>query len=115
MSDFTETAELRIADLGSAVKLSSPTDTVTFKIGTPGYVAPEILQGQPYSFGCDIWSLGCLLHVLLSGTPPFWDDDRAKRNRLVCNHEPIEFQHNQYLASASNSCKHFLQSMLHKD
>lgn len=43
MSDFTETAEVRIADLGSAVKLSYPTDKVTFKIGTPGYVAPEIL------------------------------------------------------------------------
>ena len=34
--------------------------------GTPGYVAPEILQGHPYSFACDIWSLGCLLHVLLT-------------------------------------------------
>ena len=66
MSDFSDKAQVRIADLGSAIKLTSPTDTATAIIGTPGYVAPEILQGHPYSFACDIWSLGCLLHVLLT-------------------------------------------------
>lgn len=43
MSDFSSNAKVRIADLGSAVKLSAITDTSTFSIGTPGYIAPEIL------------------------------------------------------------------------
>ena len=76
MSNFTEDAKLIIADLGSAVKLRSLTDTVTFKIGTPGYIAPEIILGKPYGLAVDIWSLGCIMHVLLTATPPFWDDDR---------------------------------------
>ena len=114
MSDFSEEAKVRIADLGSALKLASPTDTSSFKIGTPGYVAPEILQGQPYSFSCDVWSLGCLLHVLLSATPPFWDEDRKERNRKVCT-EPLNLQQNQYMAKLSDSCKDLLNLMLAKD
>ena len=114
MTDFSEEAKVRIADLGSAYKLASPTDTTSFKIGTPGYVAPEILQGLPYSFSCDVWSLGCLLHVLLTATPPFWDDDRKERTRKVCN-EPLDLQQNQYMSKLSDACKEFLSLILTKD
>lgn len=84
MSDFSVDAKAVIADLGSACKLRSPTEMISFKIGTPGYIAPEILTGETYSFPCDIWSVGCLMHVLLTASPPFWDDDRKERNRKVC-------------------------------
>lgn len=114
MSDFSEEAKVRIADLGSAIKLASPTDTTNFKIGTPGYVAPEVLQGLPYSFGCDVWSLGCLMHVLLTATPPFWNEDRKERTRKVCN-EPLDLEHNQYMAKLSDSCKELLILLLTKD
>ena len=50
MSDFSAKAQVRIADLGSAIKLTSPTDTASAVIGTPGYVAPEVLQGQALRF-----------------------------------------------------------------
>jgi serine/threonine protein kinase len=114
MSDFSEEAKVRIADLGSAIKLASPSDTTNFKIGTPGYVAPEVLQGLPYSFGCDVWSLGCLMHVLLTATPPFWNDDRKERTRKVC-HEPLDLENNQYMAKLSDSCKELLILLLTKD
>ena len=83
-ADFSEETKIRIADLGSSVKLSQTNEKVTFKIGTPGYIAPEILKGETYSYPVDIWSFGCLLHVLLSATPPFWHDERPARNRRVC-------------------------------
>jgi len=76
MSNFAEDAKAITADLGSAVKPRTKTDTVTFKIGTPGYIAPEIILGKPYGLAVDVWSLGCIMHVLLTATPPFWDDDR---------------------------------------
>lgn len=39
--------------------------------GTVQYMAPEILQGDPYDFAVDYWSLGCVAFDLLTGSPPF--------------------------------------------
>jgi len=114
MTDFSEDAKVRIADLGSAIKLESSEHKTCFKIGTPGYTAPEVIQGKPYSFSCDIWSFGCLLHVLLSAQPPFWDEDRKTRDNKVC-FEPLNLEANRYTANLSASCKNLLAQMLEKD
>lgn len=76
VSDNTSKATFKLADFGSATKLSSPEDTTDIRIGTPGYMAPEVLLGKPYSFSCDIWSLGALMTVLVSAQLPFYESNR---------------------------------------
>ena len=81
MSDYTANAQVRIADFGSAFKLKSRDSFGTFRIGTPGYTAPELLLKKPYRFEIDIWALGVLMHILMTMKMPFWDNDQKRRNK----------------------------------
>ncbi|KAF8473975.1 kinase-like domain-containing protein [Kalaharituber pfeilii] len=40
-------------------------------VGSPDYMAPEVLKGEDYDFTVDYWSLGCMLYEALAGYPPF--------------------------------------------
>lgn len=51
--------------------------------GTPGYVAPEVLFKKPYDHRCDIWALGVVLFIMLSGTPPFYHPDNFELFELI--------------------------------
>ncbi|XP_005810641.1 serine/threonine-protein kinase Sgk1-like [Xiphophorus maculatus] len=46
--------------------------------GTPEYLAPEVLLGQPYSLAVDWWGLGAVLFEMLSGLPPFYSSSRLE-------------------------------------
>ena len=65
---------LKVADFGLARLLDENTLAST-TCGTPGYVAPEVLMQKPYGKSCDLWSIGVVAFILLSGTPPFYEED----------------------------------------
>jgi len=67
-------SSLKIADFGLSRILEGGTMAST-ACGTPGYVAPEILETKPYSYPCDYWSIGVIAFILLSGTAPFYEED----------------------------------------
>jgi serine/threonine protein kinase len=70
MTESNDHGQPKIVDFGLS-KIIGPSETATEPFGTLGYVAPEVLKKSPYSFSCDIWSLGCILYALLSGSLPF--------------------------------------------
>ena len=77
--DESENSPVKITDFGFAQFLSnSPNANIKQPLGlTPGYVAPEILRGDSYDCKADMWSLGVILYVLLSGLKPFPRDQPA--------------------------------------
>lgn len=82
MSDNTENAVPKLVDFGLA-KMIGPNEKADEPFGTLGYVAPEVLKKEPYSTSCDIWSLGCILYALLSGSLPFDDESQKETIRLT--------------------------------
>ena len=60
---------LKIIDFGNS-NFCEPGTTLKNKLGTVYYVAPEVLKGA-YNNKCDVWSLGVIMYLLLSGKPPF--------------------------------------------
>ena len=59
---------LKMIDFGTAKVLTDYTSTI---IGTPHYIAPEILQGRGYSLSCDFWSIGICMYEIFYGKYPF--------------------------------------------
>ena len=59
---------LKMIDFGTAKVLKNYTSTI---IGTPHYIAPEILQGKGYSLTCDFWSMGICMYEIFYGFYPF--------------------------------------------
>jgi len=66
---------IKLADFSFAKYVKKKNSCRTL-CGTPGYLAPEMLEQFPaYDVKCDVWSVGCLLFLLLAGYLPFDDDD----------------------------------------
>jgi len=70
--------EVKVADFGLSKDTSSGMSAMTTCCGSPSYVAPEVLQQGTYNNCCDIWSLGVILYVLLSGFLPFYGDTQEE-------------------------------------
>ncbi|MBN3287036.1 KPSH1 kinase, partial [Polyodon spathula] len=51
--------------------------------GTPEYIAPEILLRKPYTSAVDMWALGVITYILLSGSMPFEDENRTRLYRMI--------------------------------
>ncbi|RXG43434.1 hypothetical protein VDGE_00776 [Verticillium dahliae] len=58
--------------------------------GTPEYLAPELLMGQGYQKTVDWWTLGVLLYEMLTGLPPFYDENTNEMYRKILS-EPLHF------------------------
>jgi serine/threonine protein kinase len=80
---LTDASEPRLADFGvSREKVETSTMT---RIGTPTYMAPEILQAQKYNEKVDIYSFGMILWQMVSGRPPFSSEPAAQANQQENN------------------------------
>lgn len=60
---------MKVIDFGLSKKFQED-ELLNSVVGTPYYVAPEVLSGS-YDYRCDIWSIGVIMFLLMCGVPPF--------------------------------------------
>lgn len=65
---------IKIADFGFSKSFADESEKLMTSCGSPGYVAPEILTAESYDKSVDMWSVGVIIYILLSGYPPFYAD-----------------------------------------
>jgi len=106
----TDDSQLKLADFGFAKRCEGGEECLTTQCGTPGYVAPEILEGVPYGTKSDMWSIGVITYILLGGYPPFIEQDQ-KRLFSKIRRGQYEF-HEEYWGSVSKEAKDLISSML---
>nr|XP_046228108.1 serine/threonine-protein kinase H1-like [Scatophagus argus] len=81
--------------------------------GTPEYMAPEVLLRKPYSCAVDMWALGVIAYIVLSGCMPFEDDSRTRLYRSIVRGK-YSFKGDPW-PSVSNLAKDFIQRLLPLD
>lgn len=109
---FESRNRLKLADFGSA-ECFRQGDLMSGIVGTPYYVAPEVLAGREYSEKVDVWSAGVILYTMLAGIPPFYGDSAREIFEAVLRAN-IRFP-TRLFHSVSLSAKDLLRRMLCKD
>jgi len=106
-----ENSVLKIIDFGTSRKITEDIKC-TELIGTPYYVAPEVLEGA-YDEKCDLWSCGVILYIMLSGYPPFNGLNTGKIFKKI-KHALYTFSSEEW-QGISEDAKDLISKLLQKD
>ena len=113
MTSTDEDSDIRILDFGLS-KILGPYEKCDEPYGTLTYCAPEIIVDEPYSKPVDLWSLGVMTYLMVSGKLPFNAEDENEIARQVVYDEP-NYTRNPIWKSISNECLDFIKKLLEKD
>ncbi|XP_010011977.1 PREDICTED: LOW QUALITY PROTEIN: myosin light chain kinase, smooth muscle-like, partial [Nestor notabilis] len=103
---------LKIIDFGLARKLA-PDTPVKVLHGTPEFMAPEVVAFEPVGFSTDMWSVGVICYILLSGESPFQgDNDMETLSNITAAKWDFE---EETFSEISQQAKDFISQLLQKD
>lgn len=100
--------KVKLCDFGFARSMSESSLVMTSVKGTPLYMAPELVQEQPYDHTVDLWSIGIILYELFAGEPPFYTKSMYTLLQRIAREDV------KYPETMSNTFRSFLQGLLIK-
>jgi len=104
---------IRISDLGLAMRIPSG-EKIKGRVGTVGYMAPEVVRNERYSMSPDWWGLGCIIYEMISGRPPFRNrKEKVKREEVDrrVKEDTEAYTSSKFTEEAKSICS----MLLHKD
>lgn len=102
---------IKLADFGFCKPLKDARDLSQTMLGSPIYMAPQVLKGEVYTMKADIWSLGVVLYEMLYGFCPFEEKTIARLISLI-DESTVVFPSN---VKISKKAQDLLKRMLVKD
>ncbi|XP_065184052.1 serine/threonine-protein kinase Sgk2-like [Sycon ciliatum] len=100
---------IKITDFGLCKEGIMDGDTTGTFCGTPEYLAPEVLQKKLYTKAVDWWCLGCVLHEMLFGLPPWYSTNLAEMYNGILT-QPLRLK-----STISANARTILRDLLEKD
>ncbi|DBA04303.1 TPA: hypothetical protein N0F65_002065, partial [Lagenidium giganteum] len=113
-ADHKTYSTVKLADFGSAGPPSN--DNKADDIGTSAYLAPELLQAGMCTSSADMWSLGCVLYIMLSGAHPFDLEGTATDEEVEhrIKYGELSFDYGPW-TTMSSEAKDLITKLMHKD
>ncbi|KAL2003775.1 hypothetical protein VTN02DRAFT_2269 [Thermoascus thermophilus] len=105
------TGHIALCDFGLCKLDMKDEDRTNTFCGTPEYLAPELLLGNGYTKSVDWWTLGVLLYEMLTGLPPFYDENTNEMYRKILQ-EPLTFPSHDIVP---NAARDLLTKLLDRD
>ncbi|KAJ5790774.1 uncharacterized protein N7518_007785 [Penicillium psychrosexuale] len=105
------TGHIALCDFGLCKLDMKDEDRTNTFCGTPEYLAPELLLGNGYTKTVDWWTLGVLLYEMLTGLPPFYDENTNEMYRKILQ-EPLTFPSSDIVPPAARD---LLSRLLDRD
>ena len=112
-SEDADNFNIKITDFGFACFFNPKEAGLREVLGSPLYMAPEIIKEKPYNNKVDIWSIGVITYILLSGRPPFKGKSKNEIFRSISMGE-LSFDH-QIWDRISPEAKDFIIKALDKN
>lgn len=108
-----DTIDIGIVDLGFAT-FESEYRSLFVRCGTPGYVAPEVLNDKEYNCKADVFSAGIIFYMILTGAIPF--NGTSYKQIVLKNMKGIvNFDFSKYNVKVSDETMDLLKKMLERD
>jgi len=105
----SDSSKIKLVDFGLSRVLNEQIDVCVMQ-GTPDFVSPEVLNYEPVSYASDMWSVGVITYVLLSGLSPFLGNTK---DETFCNITSGSYTLNEeQFDSLSKEARDFIQSLL---
>ncbi|KAG0080897.1 p21 protein (Cdc42 Rac)-activated kinase [Podila epicladia] len=98
---------LKLADFGHSVQLTKEQPRRNSVVGTPYWMAPEVIRGFNYGTGVDVWSLGIVMREMLDGEPPFLNEPPLRAMFLIASGDLPKIRHR---GVASKRCMSFVEA-----
>ena len=100
---------VKIGDFGIAKALEREDDLAVTRVGTPLYMSPELVTGQPYTYASDVWALGCVAYELASGGKRAFARDSLPQlmcKVMTCDYPPVpsHFSRQRFLHASWDRC-----------